>query len=68
MNGLWQTDNLGSREDAVIQYVVIVPSHCDPEMDTENVGRRALDSDDPMTIMSCIMLCINFIRADEKLA
>lgn len=52
----------------MIQYVVIVPSHCDPEMDTENVGRRALDSDDPMTIMSCIMLCINFIRADDKVA
>ncbi|KAJ9125680.1 hypothetical protein QFC22_000642 [Naganishia vaughanmartiniae] len=27
---------------------------------------RALDSDDAMTIMSCIMLTINFVRADDK--
>lgn len=33
-------------------------------MRTYGRGRRVMDSDDAMTIMACIMLTLNFIRAD----
>jgi hypothetical protein len=61
---LWRTYTLGPREDAVLMYV---PVRLFSQRWVDDSVSRVMDSNDAMTTVSCIMLTLNFIRADPAI-